>query len=270
MAIYAIGDLQGCLTPLQKLLDKIRFDPAHDRLWFTGDLVNRGSHSLETLRFVTRLGSRAISVLGNHDLNLLAVSEGRRKTKSRDTLQEILDAPDSAELLQWLRHLPLLHHDAALGYTLIHAGLPPQWDLETAQALAKKTEMLLRASRYHEMLNIMYGDYPDIWSETFTEHEQFRFVTNCFTRLRFCDIHGKLAITQKGAPGTQTKGLMPWFEHPNRKSAHLKIIFGHWSALGIHITKNIFALDSGCVWGGKLTALRIDTPEPSLVSVDCT
>ena len=258
MAVYAIGDIQGCLQALDRLLTRLRFDPAADRLWFAGDLVNRGPQSLGTLRFVRSLGTAAITVLGNHDLHLLAAACDPARIRPSDTLHPVLDAPDGAELLDWLRRQPLLHHDAALGYTLIHAGLPPQWDLELAQACAREVEMVLRGDACADYFAHMYGSEPDLWTDDLRGWERLRFITNCFTRLRYCNGHGRLGLAFKGAPGSQPADYRPWFEIPQRRSRLLRIVFGHWSTLGYRDDPGIFPLDSGCVWGGQLTALRLD------------
>ena len=232
MTTYAIGDVQGCFDALQALLQKIRFDPAHDTLWFTGDLVNRGPRSLETLRFVKRLGERAVSVLGNHDLHLLAVAAGVAKQKKQDTFDEILAAHDRDELLDWLRHRLLLHHDAALGWTLVHAGLLPPWGLADAQRLAREAESGLQSDRAGGFLAHMYGDLPDRWREDLTGHERLRVIVNAFTRLRYCGLEGNMDLRFKGAPGSQPPDRVPWFKVPQRRSRGLRIVFGHWSTLG--------------------------------------
>lgn len=271
MAIYAIGDVQGCYDELQALLAKLQFDPQTDTLWFTGDLVNRGPRSLDVLRFVSGLGKAAITVLGNHDLHLLAVAAlPGAKSKALDTLEEILKAPDCEELLNWLRHQPLLHHDAALGYTLIHAGLAPQWDLSLAQTCAKELSSVLRDVRlYRELFKHMYGDKPEQWSENLRGMERLRFITNCFTRLRFCDAAGNLKLKYKGKPEAAAEGIYPWFRVPQRRSKDLRIVFGHWSALGYYRDEGVLALDMGCVWGGNLCAVRLDQPEEPVL-VPCT
>jgi bis(5'-nucleosyl)-tetraphosphatase (symmetrical) len=262
MAIYAIGDLQGCYDILRRLLDHIAFDPARDRLWFAGDLINRGPQSLQTLRFVHSLGDAALSVLGNHDLHLLAVAHGGRRGR-RDTLDEILQAPDRDELLRWLRRQPLLHESPPHKLALLHAGLPPQWDLAQARACAREVEQALRGADYAELLRHMYGDQPDRWDEALEGFARLRFIINCFTRLRYCSAGGRLDPGPKEAPAPRDDGLMPWFMVPGRRSADTTLLFGHWSTLGrVHWPEQrIYGLDTGAVWGGRLTALRIDDGE---------
>lgn len=269
MAVYAIGDIQGCFDELQTLLNKLHFDPVRDRLLFAGDLVNRGPKSLKTLRFVKNLGASALTVLGNHDLNLLAIAYGKRRLKPSDTLLEILKAHDRDELLYWLRQQPLMHHDDIFNFTLIHAGLPPQWDLADAQRLAGEVETLLRGDGFAEFLTQMYGDQPDTWSESLTGSERYRFITNCFTRMRFCTSQGQIDLKYKGAPGSQPAPLRPWFSIENRRSRNLNIVFGHWSTLGATEATGICCLDSGCVWGGALTAIRLDSDDMTRTSVAC-
>ena len=270
MAVFAVGDLQGCLDELKQLLERIHFDSAEDSLWFTGDLVNRGPRSLEALRYVKALGRHAVCVLGNHDLHLLAVATGTARSKSGDTLDEVLAAPDRDELLHWLRQLPLMHHDRALGYTLVHAGLPPQWDLTLAQAAAHELEAVLRGDDHPEFFRQMYGNEPRRWSPELKGMERLRFMVNCFTRMRYCSPEGDLDLKAKGAPGSQPQGFLPWFEIPGRLSRELHILFGHWSTVGDIQGQNVHALDTGCVWGGRLTALRLDGDDSgSWYCVDC-
>ena len=256
MAVYAIGDVQGCFDALCALLDKLEFDPAADRLWFAGDLVNRGPQSLEVLRFVQSL-PQAVTVLGNHDLHLLAVAQGQAPIKKHDTFTDVLSAPDRAELLGWLRSRPLLHHDPTLGYTLVHAGLLPMWDLTTAQQLAREAEHFIERSEHNELYTHMYGDTPDHWEAQLGGWARIRVIINGFTRLRYCDRRGRMDLRPKMAPGRQPPHLLPWFEVPNRRSAELRIVFGHWSTLGVHEGEGVIALDSGCLWGGRLTAVRL-------------
>ncbi len=259
MAIYAIGDIQGCFDELQRLLEKIRFEPGCDTLWFTGDLVNRGPKSLETLRFIKQLGKHAIAVLGNHDLHLLAIDAGYSKLrKNSDTLAPILVASDREELLEWLRYRPLLHFDAELNTAMLHAGLPPQWDIIQAQQHATEVETVLRGKKWKKFFKHMYGNRPDCWNEKLQGWDRLRFIVNCFTRLRYCSAEGKLDFREKGKPGSQPAGLLPWFEIPDRKSRDIRIIFGHWSTLGLRQTDNICAIDTGCLWGGSLTAVQLN------------
>lgn len=267
MATYAIGDLQGCFESLLALLDKLNFDKTKDTLWFSGDLVNRGSDSLATLRFVKALGDSAITVLGNHDLHLLAIAHNVKKTRSPD-LQRILDAEDRDELLLWLSMRPLLHHDSKLNYTITHAGVYPLWSLEQAKDYATELEDELKTN-LHDFLSNMYGDKPAVWDDALIGFDRLRFICNCFTRMRFCNNDGTLDFSSNGAPGTIPEGTSPWFDISNRKADDEKLLFGHWSTLGEVSKKNIYALDTGCVWGGKLTALKIDQEEPKYISVDC-
>ncbi len=269
MSVWAIGDVQGCYAEFEQLLDAIGFDPKHDTLCLTGDLVNRGPRSLDTLRQVMALGKQAITVLGNHDLHLLAIAGGHQPLREHDTLQAILTAPDRDELLDWLRHRPLLHHDAALGYTLIHAGLPPQWNLAQAQACAREVETVLRDVAAPAFLAAMYGNEPARWDPALAGMARLRFTVNCLTRLRYCRATGEVEFRHKGPPGSQPEGLVPWFAAPGRRSAGQRIVFGHWSTLGaVDPAHRVFPLDTGCVWGGNLTALRLDS-EPRYVRIPC-
>jgi len=259
MATYAIGDLQGCGDEFDSLLERLKFDPARDALWLVGDLVNRGPRSLHVLRRVRSLGDSVVSVLGNHDLHLLAVALVGAKQKRQDTLADILAAPDRDELLDWLRHRPMLHQDTGLGYTMIHAGLPPQWDAATAVSCARELEAALRnKDRCIELLKDMYGDEPDLWSDSLRGRDRLRFITNCLTRLRFCHADGRLALPYKGPVEKAPPGLLPWFRVPERRSRDLKVVFGHWSALDFYDADGVINLDTGCVWGSRLTAIRLD------------
>ena len=269
MALYAIGDVQGCYQALQALLEKLRFDPDRDRLWFTGDLVNRGPQSLEVLRCVKALDDCVTCVLGNHDLHLLAVAANAVRLNKRDTLVDILRAPDRQVLLDWLRARPLLHHDERLGYTLLHAGLPPQWNLEDAQSLAKEVEAALRSHGAADFFQHMYGDLPDHWSENLRGMDRLRVIINALTRLRYCDIEGNMDLRPKGPPGSQPHDLLPWFQVPGRRSRDLQIIFGHWSALGRWQGNGVIGLDSGCLWGRALSAARLDVRPVEFLSVPC-
>lgn len=271
MAIYAIGDIQGCDAEFGQLLDRLRFDPATDRLWLTGDLVNRGPASLAVLRRVRALGTAAITVLGNHDLHLLALaSNAGEPFKDQDTLDDVLAAPDADELLGWLRTRPLLHHDAALGYALVHAGLAPQWNLELAERCARELESALREEDSARALFAhMYGNRPDRWDDRLEGFDRLRFITNCLTRLRFCDSEGRIDLKFKGSMADAPPGLYPWFRAPGRQSRDLNIVCGHWSALGFYRGDGVLAIDTGCVWGGKLCAIRLDTHAPP-VFVPCS
>ncbi len=266
MAIYAIGDIQGCYDDLLRLLDVIKFDPGVDNLWFVGDLVNRGPQSLQTLRFVKTLGSAAITVLGNHDLHLLAAFCLEKVAQKKDSLHQVLEAPDCEELMDWLRNCPLFYHQD--GYCLIHAGLPPQWSFAQTVKMARKAEAVLRSPDYRDFMGQMYGDKPKRWSTNLTGSNEIRFIINCFTRMRYCEKDGSLDFTHSCAPGEQPKHLIPWFKMPKRKSADMKIIFGHWSTLGYYVADNCYAIDTGCLWGGQLTALRLSEPVER-ISIAC-
>lgn len=256
MALHAVGDVQGCHAELVRLLDEIRFDPARDRLLLTGDLVNRGPQSLATLRLVKSLGSAATTVLGNHDLHLLAVAYGISRTKRKDTFHDVLDAPDCGELLDWLRSQPLCHREGR--YTLVHAGVPPQWSVAEARSRAAEVEAVLAGEECTEFLRQMYGNEPDRWSEQCSGWDRLRYIVNVCTRMRYCAPDGRLDFRDKGPPGTQREGLLPWFEVPDRRSAGEAVVFGHWSTLGFRAGDGYFSLDTGCLWGGELTALRLD------------
>lgn len=269
MATYVVGDIQGCYTDLRRALDTIAFEPAHDHLWCVGDLVNRGPDSLAVLRFIKALGDRAVCVLGNHDLHLLALAAGNPKHKEARSLQAILTAPDRDELLSWLRHRPLLHQDPELDFVMIHAGLPPQWDLATAAICAAEVEAVLRGPDYLAYFSKMYGNKPTRWDPSLSGMSRWRFTTNCLTRLRFCEMDGTLSLKEKGPPGSQAPGRVPWFAHPDRQSRDHRIVFGHWSTLGYQDRHNVWAIDTGCLWGGSLTLLRIDEVEPKPVHLPC-
>lgn len=266
MSIYAIGDIQGCYDELLRLLEAIDFNENQDQLWFAGDLVNRGPQSLETLRFVKSLGNSAISVLGNHDLHLIATYLSGSKSHSNDSLSQTLNAPDCDELIAWLRQRPLFHYNEK--FSLVHAGLPPQWDFSLTKTLARQVEQLLRGQDHPYFFKTMYGNRPSVWSTELNQMEQARFVINCFTRMRYCDLNGKLDFNHKGPPGSQPAHLLPWFAVPGRQSADMKIIFGHWSTLGYYQGSNCYAIDTGCLWGGQLTALKLGETVKKF-SIDC-
>lgn len=268
MATWVIGDLHGCYDAYQRLLERIAFEPARDRLWFVGDLVNRGPDSLACLRAVRALGDNAVCVLGNHDLHLLASAAGARRPRRKDTFDDVLAAPDRDELLDWLRFRPLLHHDEDRAVTLVHAGLHRDWDLATARALAREVEAELRRDDYQRLFDYMYGDEPAQWSPGLDGEARIRFAINCLTRMRYCHADGSLDLDPTGPPGTQPAGLVPWFDLPGRANAHLHIVFGHWSALGHVVRNGVRSLDTGCLWGGRLSALSLDGPD-TLVQIDC-
>lgn len=269
MALYAIGDVQGCDAELEALLKTIRFSADRDRLWFVGDLVNRGPASLKVLRRVRALGDGATVTLGNHDLHLLAVAQGAAPLRRDDSLTEVLAAPDRDVLIEWLAGRPLLHEERALNLCLLHAGLPPQWDLPTARACAREVEHALRRDP-EKLFEHMYGDQPDRWDDALTGARRLRFIVNCFTRLRYVDAAGRLALGAKGAPKrTQRNSLIPWFEAANARWRGTRVVFGHWSTLGFFENADVIGLDTGCVWGGSLTALRLDVASASPQQVDC-
>jgi bis(5'-nucleosyl)-tetraphosphatase (symmetrical) len=256
MATYAIGDIQGCYDELRALLDAVAFDPARDTLWIVGDLVNRGPKSLEVLRFVRGLAERAVTVLGNHDLHLIVVASGARKPHRGDTLDDILNAPDRDELLAWLRSRKLMH--ASDGYALVHAGLLPQWTIARALELAAEVEAALQAPDYAAFLQNMYGNQPTRWDDTLTGYDRLRVIVNAMTRLRLCDSTGAMEFGHKTAPDDAPAGYVPWFDVPNRASATTPMIVGHWAALGLVVRDDLLSIDTGCVWGRSLSALRLE------------
>jgi len=264
---YAIGDIQGCAAELRALLARIGFSLDRDTLWFVGDLVNRGPRSLDALRYVRALRDNAIVVLGNHDLHLLAIALGGEAARRGDTLDEVLAAPDRDDLLEWLLHRPLAHFDPERGDLLVHAGLVPQWPIAQAVALAREVEGALRRDP-RAFLEKMYGDRPDRWSDELTGMERLRFIVNVLTRLRVCAADGRVDLKMKGPPGHARGDLRPWFELSQRASRDARIIFGHWSALGYVNAHGVVGLDTGCVWGGALTAFNLDRAEEP-VSLPC-
>lgn len=269
MAVYCVGDVQGCHTQLLRLLDRVHFDPVNDRLWLTGDLVNRGPDSLGVLRFVRDLGDRAAVVLGNHDLHLLAVHAGAGHLRSSDTLTPVLEASDSEELLDWLRHRPLLHMDNALGFVMVHAGIAPDWSIEQAAEAARDVERVLRSDDYDSLFKHMYGNQPRRWHPELKGWKRLRYSINAFTRMRYSTPDGELLFDYKGPVTTAPAGYRPWFEvNSGLPRDDLTVLTGHWSTLGFLRRPGLIALDSGCLWGGRLTAVQLDgSLEP--ISVSC-
>ena len=265
MATYAIGDVQGCFDELQVLLGETGFDRRRDHLWFVGDLVNRGPASLATLRFVRDLGHAATTVLGNHDLHLLALAHGFAKPREDDTLDDVLGAPDRDEILDWLRCLPLIHAES--GVALVHAGLLPQWSVRKAEALAAEVEVELRGPGCRDFLASLYGSRPERWDDDLRGMDRLRVIVNAMTRMRFCTPEGAMEFHSKGEATQAPAGYLPWFDVPNRKSADHVLVCGHWSALGLRMAPGLLLLDSGCVWGGKLSAVRLE--DRRLYQVPC-
>jgi bis(5'-nucleosyl)-tetraphosphatase (symmetrical) len=262
MRLFAIGDIQGCAAAFDALLRKLKFRPSRDRLWLVGDLVNRGPDSLAVMRRVMGLGSSVTCVLGNHDLHLLATVAGRRELSPADTFHDVLEAPDLGSIVDWLRHRPLLHHDRSAKRLLVHAGVPPSWTVTQARAEAREVETLLRGRQWRYALRGMYGGEPSAWSPKLRGAERRRYTINALTRMRYCDRRGRLDLSYSGAPGTQPKGLIPWFDVPGRRATSTHIVFGHWAALGLLRRPDVTALDTGCVWGNHLTAVRVNRPAP--------
>ena len=263
MSTYAIGDVQGCFKELLQLLDKINFDETNDRLWFVGDIVNRGPASLEVLNFIMKLGDSAITVLGNHDLHLVALAEGIILPQKSDTLAPILSSPDKQELIAWFRQQALMHHDKDLNFYMVHAGLPPQWGIDQALELASEATQFLNSDNYLSFIKVMYGDTPALWDEKLAGNDRLRFIVNCFTRIRFLNDNHELNFSEKGAPGSNDDHLFPWFTIDDRKSKNEKIIFGHWATVhlgNIHdfTPYNVYPIDTGCFWDGDLTAMRLE------------
>jgi bis(5'-nucleosyl)-tetraphosphatase (symmetrical) len=269
MALYAIGDVQGCDTELGALLGALKFSADRDSLWFVGDLVNRGPDSLKVLRRIRALGDAATVILGNHDLHLLAVAYGGARLREDDTLGQVLAAPDRAVLLDWLGSRPLMHEDANLNACMVHAGLAPQWDVALARECARELERALRRDPA-KLFDRLYGDQPDRWDDALEGEERLRFIANCLTRLRYLDTEGRLALRAKGSPKkAQSKSLIPWFEAQGARWRGSRIVFGHWSTLGFFSNADVTGLDTGCVWGDRLTALRLDVPDATPVQVAC-
>ncbi|WP_437215638.1 bis(5'-nucleosyl)-tetraphosphatase (symmetrical) ApaH [Pectobacterium sp. LFLA-215] len=271
MSTYLVGDVHGCLVELKALLAQVSFNPEQDTLWLTGDLVARGPDSLQVLRFVRSLGPAVRMVLGNHDLHLLAVYAGISRNKPKDRISDLLAAPDADELINWLRRQPILQVDDDLKLVMAHAGITPQWDLPTAQMCAREVESILSSDSYPLFLDAMYGDMPNHWSQELSGLARLRFSTNVFTRMRYCFSGGQLDMLCKEPPTQAPSLLKPWFELPSQVAGEYTIAFGHWASLeGKGTPENIYALDTGCCWGGELTMLRWDDKryftQPSLSS----
>jgi len=265
MGTYAIGDVQGCVGPLRRLLDSFGFDRARDQLWFVGDLVNRGPDSLATLRLVRDLGDTAVTVLGNHDFHLLAVATGHAKKHRSDTLDAILDAPDREDLLAWLRRRPMMHVQGE--WAMVHAGLLPQWHIAQALALAQEVETALRGKDWHKFLAKLYGDAPASWSDNLRGADRLRVIVNAMARMRFCTADGEIELRTKGETAKAPPGFYPWFDAPGRASRDHTIVCGHWSALGLKLRPDLLALDSGCLWGRRLSAVRLE--DRQLFQIPC-
>jgi bis(5'-nucleosyl)-tetraphosphatase (symmetrical) len=267
MALYAIGDVQGCDAELGALLRRMRFTPDRDSLWFVGDLVNRGPDSLKVLRRIRALGEAATVILGNHDLHLLAVAFGTARVRSDDTLDAVLAAPDREDLLEWLLGRPLMHEDPKLRVVMVHAGLVPEWDLPLARACAREVEKALRRNP-RKLFAHLYGDQPDHWNDDLGGHDRLRFIVNCLTRLRYVDSGNRLMLRAKDSPRKEkSKSLIPWFDAPGARWRGSRVVFGHWSTLGFFKNADVTGIDTGCVWGGSLTALRLDAPDADPVQV---
>ena len=268
MAVYAIGDVQGCYDPLRHLLDTIDFDPATDTLWFVGDLVNRGPKSLKTLRFVKSLGDSAISVLGNHDLHLLALAAGKVSGRRRfGSLYKLLESKHGDELLDWLRHRPLAHYDESMDTLLVHAGTHPDWTVKKTLKCAAEVEAELQGKKYKALLGKMYGNSPRRWSNELSGFKRHRFIINCLTRMRMLTPKGGLNFAHNGSPYRGSRNLVPWFEQEDRATGETRVVFGHWSALGLIVLPELISTDTGCVWGRQLTAVRLDKKSPQVFQV---
>jgi len=268
MAVYAIGDIQGCYDPLRRLLDELDFEPSKDQLWLVGDLVNRGPKSLKTLRFVAGLGDAVISVLGNHDLHLLALSVGAvRLGKRFDSLKKLINAPDADELCDWLRHRPLAHYDRRMDTLLVHAGTHPDWSVKQTLRLAAEVEEKLQHGDYQTLLGKMYGNTPNAWSGKLRGYKRLRFIINCLTRMRMITAGNKLNFTYNGSPWRARRNLLPWYLAENPATAGTRVVFGHWSQLGLIVLPELVSLDTGCVWGRQLTAVRLDKRNARVIQV---
>ncbi|HRH81631.1 MAG TPA: symmetrical bis(5'-nucleosyl)-tetraphosphatase [Thiobacillaceae bacterium] len=265
MSTYVIGDVQGCLHAFLELLDRIRFDPDRDHLWLTGDLVNRGEDSIGMLRWCMAHDHAVVAILGNHDLHLLAVAEGFVPPHRKDTIADILGAPDRDVVLDWLRRRPMVHGEG--DWLMVHAGLLPEWDAEQALALGGELEDVLRGTGYRAFLRDMYGNEPRRWDEALSGQDRLRLIANAMTRMRFLHPDGGMEFLHKGPPAEAPAGLTPWYNMPGRRSRNTRVLFGHWSALGLMVRPDAVALDTGCLWGGQLSALRLE--DDRLFQVPC-
>ena len=269
MTAYAIGDIQGCYKNFMCVLEQVDFNPKYDTLWVAGDMVNRGPENLATLKYLISLGDRVKTVLGNHDLHLLATAFNTRDMKPSDTFDDILNSREFDDIIAWLRHQPLLTVSPSPEFVMVHAGIPPIWSLEEAQERAREVEQILRSHQISDFLDHMYGNEPDTWSDELTGFERLRTITNYFTRMRFCDPNGKLEFTATAGAEQGPEGFLPWYAYPNRKTKEHRLIFGHWAGIEGHTnTPNVHALDTGCVWGRKITLLNLETLKRT--SCDCS
>ena len=268
MAVFAVGDIQGCLDELQAVLKQAGFRAREDMLWCVGDLVNRGPKSLETLRFLRDLGPHAICVLGNHDITLLALAAGA-SIRAQHQLGEVLEASDRDELVDWLRSRPLMHHDPDLGYALVHAGLLPEWSLKQALEHAGELEAFLRGNGWEKKIHKLYGPRPRRWKDSLTGFKRLRLITNVLTRMRYLDPEGRVNLDCKLSPVKCPRNLTPWFRAPSRRTRRTRIVFGHWSTLGFYSGNNVWGIDTGCVWGRKLTVLRLERGGPVPTQILC-
>lgn len=269
MATFVIGDIQGCFDELQELVDYISFDPKKDQIWFVGDLVNRGPKSLETLRWVKSLGNSAVTVLGNHDLHLLAMHAGVKEVKTTSSLYSTLQANDIDELVEWLRSQPLMLYNKQLEFAMVHAGLAPQWTIKDAMRYSEEVETVLQSKNYKDFLFNMYGDQPNQWDASLKGWDRLRAITNFMTRVRYCDDQGVMNFSDKGPLGTQSSEMKPWYEITSRKSQDTCVVFGHWSTLGHIQDHNIISTDTGCLWGGQLTSIKIGLDSLTIYQLDC-
>ena len=269
MATYVIGDVQGCFDELQELVRYINFNSRKDQLWFVGDLVNRGPKSLQTLRWIKSLGNSAVTVLGNHDLHLLAAYAGAKDIRTTSSLYNVLQAKDIEKLISWLRQQSLLRYNKTLQFAMVHGGLAPQWSIKEALNYSQEVGKVLKSKKYKDFLFNMYGDQPKQWDGRLKGWNRLRTITNFMTRLRYCNNKGEMSFTDKGPPGTQSRGMKPWYEIPSRKSQDTTIVFGHWSTLGYKHENNIISTDTGCLWGGQLTAIKMELEKLTLYQLEC-